>query len=42
MEPALIEYVVTVDRYRVELNEKTAEWKVWLTERIGALGDEEG
>ncbi len=42
MEPAMTEYVVTVDRYRVELNEKTAEWKAWLTERIGTLGDEEG
>jgi len=42
MKPALTEYVVTVDRYRVELNEKTAEWKAWLVERIGALGDEEG
>ncbi len=42
MEPALTEYVVTVDRYRVGLNEKTAEWKAWLSERIGALGDEEG
>ncbi|MCH8167325.1 MAG: zinc-ribbon domain-containing protein [Proteobacteria bacterium] len=42
MKPALTEYVVTVDRYRVELNEKTAEWRAWLTERIGALGDDEG
>ena len=42
MGPALTEYVVTVDRYRGELNEKTAEWKTWLVERIGALGDEEG
>jgi len=43
MEPALTEYVVTVDRYRTELNEKTAEWKAWLTERIENLdGDEEG
>lgn len=41
MGPALTEYVVTVDRYRVELNEKTAEWKTWLAERIGALGDDE-
>jgi predicted Zn finger-like uncharacterized protein len=41
MKPALTEYVVTVDRYRVELNEKTTEWKAWLTERIGALGDDE-
>ncbi len=42
MKPALTEYVVTVDRYRVELNEATAEWKAWLAERIGALGGEEG
>ncbi|MHA1528855.1 MAG: zinc-ribbon domain-containing protein [Alphaproteobacteria bacterium] len=42
MEPALTEYVVTIDRYRVELNETTAEWKAWLTERIENLGDEEG
>jgi predicted Zn finger-like uncharacterized protein len=41
MEPALTEYVVTVDRYRVELNEKTTEWRAWLTERIGALGDDD-
>ena len=41
MKPAMTEYVVTVDRYRVELNEKTAEWKAWLTERIGALGDDD-
>jgi hypothetical protein len=41
MEPALTEYVVTVDRYRVELNDKTTEWRAWLTERIGALGDDE-
>ena len=42
MEPAITEYVVTVDRYRVEFNEKTAEWKEWLVERIGALSDDEG
>ncbi len=41
MEPALTEYVVTVDRYRVELNSKTDEWRAWLTERIGALGNDE-
>jgi len=41
MEPALTEYVVTVDRYRVELNQKTTEWRAWLTERIGALGDDD-
>jgi hypothetical protein len=34
MGPALNEYVETVDRYRVELNEATAEWKAWLVERI--------
>jgi hypothetical protein len=42
MEPAMTEYVVTVDRYRVELNEKTAEWKTWLAERIGKFSDDEG
>ena len=41
MAPAITEYVVTVDRYRVELNEKTTEWRAWLVERIGALGDGE-
>lgn len=42
MGPALNEYVVTVDRYRFELNEFTAEWKAWLVERIGKLSDNEG
>jgi hypothetical protein len=37
MAPALNEYVVTVDRYRVELNETTAEWREWLTKRIEGL-----
>jgi predicted Zn finger-like uncharacterized protein len=41
MAPAMNEYVVTVDRYRVELNEKTTEWKAWLTERIGGLAKDE-
>ncbi len=41
MAPAMNQYVVTVDRYRVELNEKTTEWRAWLTERIGALGDDD-
>jgi len=41
MKPALTEYVVTVDRYRVDLNDKTAEWKAWLTERIDKLGDDD-
>jgi hypothetical protein len=40
MEPALNEYVVTVDRYRLQLNDATAEWREWLTERIGKLRDE--
>jgi len=37
MAPALNEYVVTIDRYRVEMNEFTIEWRAWLTERIGKL-----
>jgi hypothetical protein len=41
MGPALNEYVVTVDRYRVNMNEATAEWKVWLVERIGGLTGKE-
>ena len=40
MGPALNEYVVTVDRYRGQLNEATAEWRQWLTERIGKLSDD--
>jgi hypothetical protein len=41
MGPALNEYVVTVDRYRVDMNEATAEWKAWLVERIGGLTGKE-
>ena len=41
MAPAMDEYVVTIDRYRVELNEKTGEWREWLTERIAKLRGEE-
>ena len=41
MAPAMNEYVGTVDRYRVGINAKTAEWKIWLTERIGALGKDQ-
>ena len=41
MGPALNEYVVTVDRYRVNMNEATAEWKVWLVERIDGLTGKE-
>jgi len=37
MGPAMNQYVVTVDRYRVDLNEATAGWKAWLDERIGNL-----
>lgn len=37
MEPALVEYVTTVDRYRVELDETTQNWRKWLTERIAKL-----
>lgn len=41
MAPALNEYVVTVDRYRVELNETTAEWREWLVARFENLTAEE-
>jgi hypothetical protein len=41
MAPAINEYVVTVDRYRVEGNETAAEWKAWLAERIGKLTGKE-
>ena len=37
MAPAVNEYVATVDRYRVEVNENTAEWTGWLTERVERL-----
>jgi hypothetical protein len=40
MAPALNEYVVTVDRYRVELNQTTAAWREWLVSRIEALTGE--
>ena len=43
MAPAMDEYVVTVDRYRVELNDKTAVWREWAVNRIAKLrGEEEG
>jgi hypothetical protein len=41
MAPAINEYVVTVDRYRAEANERTAEWRGWLVERIGKLTGKE-
>ena len=41
MAPAMNEYVVTVDRYRAEANERTAEWRGWLVERIGKLTGKE-
>jgi hypothetical protein len=41
MAPAINEYVVTVDRYRVEASERTAEWSGWLVERIGKLAGKE-
>jgi predicted Zn finger-like uncharacterized protein len=37
LEPALTQYVNTVDRYRVEFAATTDEWKAWLSERIGNL-----
>jgi hypothetical protein len=42
MAPAINEYVVTVDRYRVEVNEKTEEWSGWFIERVGRLTNQEG
>lgn len=42
MGPALDEYVVTIDRYRVEINEQTVQWREWLSERIAKLRGEEG
>lgn len=41
MAPALNEYVLTVDRYRVEFNDKTSEWRAWVVERIGKITDKE-
>lgn len=37
LAPALNEYVETVDRYRAVGEERSAEWKQWLSERIGNL-----
>ncbi len=43
MEPAMNEYVVTVDRYRIALDQATADWRAWASERIDQLtGGEEG
>jgi hypothetical protein len=41
MAPAINEYVVTFDRYSVEVNERTAEWSGWLAERVGNLTGKE-
>lgn len=41
LEPAMNQYVTTIDRYRVELGERTEVWKAWLTERIANLGGDE-
>jgi hypothetical protein len=41
MAPAMNEYVLTVDRYRVELNAATSEWREWLSARIAELKGEE-
>ena len=37
MEPAMNEYVVTVDRYRLALDDATADWRSWVNERIAQL-----
>jgi predicted Zn finger-like uncharacterized protein len=41
MAPAMNEYVLTVDRYRVELNAATTEWREWLAARIADLKGEQ-
>ncbi len=43
IEPAMNEYVVTVDRYRIALDEATADWRDWMGERVAQLsGGQEG
>jgi hypothetical protein len=37
LAPALYEYVETVDKYRTAGEQRSAEWRGWLTERIGNL-----
>jgi len=37
MEPAMTEYVNTIDRLRIEFDETTAEWRAWLENRIAGL-----
>ena len=41
MAPALDQYVVAVDRYRVQLDETTAEWREWMVKRFAELKGEE-
>ena len=43
MQPAMDEYVGTVDRYRFALDEATEDWRAWLSERVEKLtgGEEE-
>jgi hypothetical protein len=41
MAPAINEYVLTVDRYRIVRSETAAEWTAWLAERIGKLTGKE-
>lgn len=38
MGPAMNQYVVTVDRYRVVLDEATAGWQAWIAEQVSRLG----
>jgi len=37
LEPAMNQYVTTIDRYRVELGEKTEVWKAWLSEKVESV-----
>lgn len=40
LEPAMNQYVSTIDRYRVELGEQTEVWSAWLSEKVETLSDE--
>lgn len=41
LEPAMNQYVTTIDRYRIELGEQTEVWKAWLTEKIEKVSSNE-
>lgn len=37
MEPAMTEYVVTIDHLRSDFDDATAQWRTWLEDRIANL-----